>query len=305
MRDAFVNALLGHAYADKSIMLVTGDLGFGVLTEFSQKLPKQYINAGVAEQNMTGLSAGMALEGRNVFTYSIANFPTLRCLEQIRNDVLYHNASVNVVAVGGGFSYGALGMSHHAIEDVAIMRSLQGLRVLAPCDEVETIACAKQMVLEPSPTYLRLDKSKVPSTQEVTFVSGCLRQLREGKDVALIGYGGILAEAMLAANALEKCGITCSVFSAHTIKPFDSDTLLSLARDYDALVTLEEHVSIGGLASIAADVFLEAGIFPKRIARMCLPEAYSSIVGSQEYLRKCYGLDAVAIVERVRKLIGV
>lgn len=304
MRDAFVKALLAHAHADKRVMLVTGDLGFGVLTAFSLELPAQYINAGVAEQNMTGLSAGLALEGRNVFTYSIANFPTLRCLEQIRNDVLYHGASVNVVAIGGGFSYGSLGMSHHATEDVAIMRALPGMRVLAPCDELETVALVAQMVAEPAPTYLRLDKSKVAGAQGEPFVAGRLRQLRLGEHVALVGYGGIVTEAMSAAEVLERHGIRCSVYSAHTLKPFDSETLVRLAQQYGAMLTLEEHVPTGGLGSLAADTFVDAGTMPKRFARMCLPDAYSSIVGSQEYLRMRHGLDAPAIVARVRQLTG-
>ena len=304
MRDAFVKALLAHAHADKSVMLVTGDLGFGVLTAFSQELPAQYINAGVAEQNMTGLSAGLALEGRNVFTYSIANFPTLRCLEQIRNDVIYHGASVNVVAIGGGFSYGSLGMSHHATEDVAIMRALPGLRVLAPCDELETVALVAQMVAEPAPTYLRLDKSKVTAGQGEPFVAGRLRQLRRGEHVALVGYGGIVAEAMAAAEVLERDGIRCAVYSAHTLKPFDGETLVRLAQQYGAMLTLEEHVPTGGLGSLAADTFIDAGTMPRRFARMCLPDAYSAIVGSQEYLRMRHGLDAPAIVARVRQLTG-
>jgi transketolase len=304
MRDAFVKALLTHAHADKRIMLVTGDLGFGVLTRFSQELPAQYINAGVAEQNMTGLSAGLALEGRNVFTYSIANFPTLRCLEQIRNDVLYHGASVNVVAVGGGFSYGSLGMSHHATEDIAIMRALPGIRVLAPCDELETISLVEQMVTDPAPTYLRLDKSRVVSDQGDVFFQGRLRKLREGKQVAIIGYGGIVSEAITAAKILQRDGIDCAIYSAHTLKPFDRETLVKLAQEYETILTLEEHVPTGGLGSLAADVFVESGLVPRRFGRMCLPDVYSSIVGSQEYLRMRHGLDASAILTRVRELTG-
>ncbi|MEQ1806130.1 MAG: transketolase C-terminal domain-containing protein [Burkholderiaceae bacterium] len=303
MRDTFVKALLGHARADKRVMLVAGDLGFGVLTGFSKELPSQFINAGVAEQNMTGLSTGLALEGRNVFTYSIANFPTLRCLEQIRNDASYHNASVNVVAIGGGFSYGALGMSHHATEDIAIMRALPGLRVFAPCDEHETVAVVAQMIAEPAPTYLRLDKSKVAAGRGEALVPGRLRQLRDGDHVVLVGYGGIVAEILAAADALEGDGIRCAVFSAHTLKPFDGDTLLQLGQRYRAMLTVEEHVSIGGLGSLAADTFLDAGMMPKRFARVCLPDAFSSIVGSQEYLRMRHGIDAQAIVARVRQLM--
>jgi transketolase len=303
MRDAFVKALLLRAYSDKRVMLITGDLGFGVLTNYATDLPDQYINAGVAEQNMTGLAAGLALEGRNVFTYSIANFPTLRCLEQIRNDVLYHEASVNIVAIGGGFSYGSLGMSHHATEDIGIMRTLPGLRVFAPSDETETIALVDLMVEEPAPTYLRLDKSKAVALNAEAFVPGKLRQMRHGARVALVGYGGVVSEALTAADLLVTAGIDCAVYSAHTLKPFDRESLIKLALDYDALVTIEEHVPVGGLGSLAADTFLDAGTMPRRFARICLPDAYSSIVGSQEYLRMRHGLDAQGIVTRVRKLL--
>ena len=303
MRDAFVKAFLSHAQRDKRVMLITGDLGFGVLTDYASELPSQYINAGVAEQNMTGLAAGLALEGRNVFTYSIANFPTLRCLEQIRNDVLYHEATVNIVAIGGGFSYGSLGMSHHATEDVGIMRTLPGLRVLAPCDEIETIALVDQLISDPAPTYLRLDKSKAIAPAAESFVPGKLRQLHSGERVALIGYGGIVSEALIAAKLLSGAGIDCGVFSAHTLKPFDRESLINLATDYDAVVTIEEHVPTGGLGSLAADTFLDFGVMPRHFVRLCLPDAYSSIVGDQEYLRARHNLDANSIATRVRELL--
>jgi transketolase len=304
MRDTFVKALLEHARIDRNVLLITGDLGFGVLDTFSRDFPAQFINAGIAEQNMTGMAAGLALEGKNVFTYSIANFPTLRCLEQIRNDVVYHDASVNVVAVGGGFSYGSLGMSHHATEDIAIMRALPGLRVYAPCDELETRALVKQMIAQPAPTYLRIDKSKVTTYANKPFETNRLRQLMTGDKVAIVGYGGIVDEALKAAEQLATEGIKCSVYSAHTLKPFDSETLVQLARSNDVVVTVEEHLPTGGLGSLAADVFAEAGLLPSRFSRLCLPDSYSSIVGSQEYLRMRHQIDATAIAMRIRTLMG-
>ena len=299
MRDCFVRELYKHAVDNPRVMLITGDLGFGVLTQYSNDLPAQFINAGVAEQNMTGVATGLALEGRIVFTYSIANFPTLRCLEQIRNDVLYHDANVNVVAVGGGFSYGSLGMSHHATEDIAIMRALPGLRVFAPCDETETSGLVKHMIENPSPSYLRLDKSKVPQGGYEKFIKGRMRQMRDGSDVALVGYGGIVAEALTAAGILEVSGLSCAVYSAHTLKPFDSKTMIELAKRYRIIATIEEHVGAGGLGSLAAEAFIEAGVIPKHFVKICLPDAYSSIVGSQEYLRHRHFLDAESISKRL------
>src|SRR5213078_2569899 len=159
MRTAFFRALLELAAADERVNLVVGDLGFGVVEPFVERFPARFFNAGVAEQNMTGIAAGLALSGKTVFTYSIANFPTLRCLEQIRNDICYHAADVKIVSVGGGMAYGALGFSHFATEDLAIMRALPGLTVVAPGDPVEVKELLPQIVRHPGPVYLRLGRA--------------------------------------------------------------------------------------------------------------------------------------------------
>src|SRR6185436_4753277 len=181
MRDSFTARLEQLAAADPRIFLITGDLGFGVLDSFEKKFPRQFLNAGVAEQNMTGLATGLAIEGRTVFTYSIANFPTLRCLEQIRNDASYHDANVKIVAIGGGFSYGPLGMSHHATEDIAIMRSLP-ITVVAPGCDWEAAEATSAVAAAKGTCYLRLDKSGAEDTQHPgeEFVLGRSRMVRAG-----------------------------------------------------------------------------------------------------------------------------
>ena len=299
MRDIFVKELDAHAARDPAVMLITGDLGFGVLDRFARERPAQYINAGVAEQNMTGVAAGLALEGKTVFTYSIANFPTLRCLEQIRNDIAYHDANVKIVAIGGGFSYGALGMSHHATEDIAILRALPNIKVYAPCDAIETVAITGLLVNENGPAYFRLDKSKVTLDAPPEFVPGKLRCLRAGSDVSIVGYGGILAEAMKAATTLAGMGIECGVYSAHTLKPFDGASLCRLAATVPMLVTLEEHVQTGGLASLVSQELVNARLMPRFWSQIALPDSYSFIVGSQEYLRSRLGVDCAALVARI------
>ena len=158
MRDTFVRTLIELAKNNNNIELITGDLGFGVLKPYWEQLPNQFTNAGIAEQNMTTVAAGMALEGKTVFTYSIGNFPTLRCLEQIRNDCAYHKANVKVVCVGGGFVYGSLGMSHQATEDLAILRSLPDVVVMAPGDLVEAEEATKAIAAYPGTCYLRLGR---------------------------------------------------------------------------------------------------------------------------------------------------
>ena len=208
MRTAFIEALTRLAERDRRITLVVGDLGYGVVGEFARRLPGQFINAGVAEQNMTGLATGMAMCGKIVFTYSIANFPTLRCLEQIRNDACYHRADVKVVSVGGGLGYGPLGMSHHATEDLAILRTLPGLTVLSPGDPLETACAVEAIARAPGPCYLRLGRAGEPIVHPAppAFEVGKALVVRDGPDLTLIATGGMLAIAAGAAEALAREG---------------------------------------------------------------------------------------------------
>lgn len=306
MRDAFIARLTEIAEDDPRIMLITGDLGFGVLTEYATRFPKQFLNAGVAEQNMTGLAVGLAQEGRIVFTYSIANFPILRCLEQIRNDAAYHEVNVNVVSIGGGFSYGSLGMSHHATEDLAIMRAIPKVTVVSPGCLWEVQEATSACVRTPGVCYLRLDKSHAGRTnrQGETFELGKARLLRTGNDAAIIATGGILAEALQAADELKNEGLTCSVASVSCLKPLDTETLLEEVRRVKAVVTVEEHAVEGGLAGALCEACLENGVYPRRFARLGLRSEFSSIVGSQSYLRSRYGLDACAIKHKLHELMA-
>lgn len=305
MRDAFIQRLTEIATRDPRVTLITGDLGFGVLDQFSKKFPRQFINAGVAEQNMTGLAAGMALEGRVVFTYSIGNFSTLRCLEQIRNDACYHDANVKVVAVGGGFSYGALGFSHHATEDIAIMRALPNLTFFSPGDDWETREATEALVRAPGTGYLRLDRASSCDTQRAgeVFQPGKARVLREGKDLALVATGGILECALQAAEILQKKGIYCRVISVHTLKPLDTETLKAAALETGGIITIEEHSISGGLGGAVAESLLELGCPPRKFHRIGLRAGFSTVVGSQPFLRKFYGMDAASIAEKAGELL--
>lgn len=227
MRSAFVRSLMALAEEDKRVCLVTGDLGFGVVEPFAAKFPSQFVNAGVAEQNMTGIAAGMALCGKVVFTYSIANFPTLRCLEQIRNDACYHNADVKIVSVGGGLAYGALGASHHATEDIAVMRALPGMTVVAPGDPIEAETATRALVARAGPAYLRLGRSGEPLVHSdyVDFQIGKAVRVTDGDDVTLIATGTMLHATTQAAARLAREGIAARVLSMHTIKPLDVEAV--------------------------------------------------------------------------------
>lgn len=306
MRDTFIAQLKQRAVGDPRIMLITGDLGFGVFDRYREDCPKQFLNAGIAEQNMTMVATGMALEGRIVFTYSIGNFSTLRCLEQIRNDACYHNTDVKIVSIGGGFSYGALGISHHATEDLAIMRALPNMTVVAPCGLWEAKQATDALIDTPGTFFLRLDKSSgcdEPLQQEEVFRLGRARILKEGTDVAIIVTGGILGEVQKAADILEFAGVSVKIVSVHTIKPFDVGLVLDIAREIKTVVTVEEHTVIGGLGSAVAETLLDNGVQPKAFLRIGLGDRFSSMVGSQAYLRQQYGLDASAIAGKIRKLI--
>jgi transketolase len=307
VRDAFIGVLSELAPQHPELLLLTGDLGFGVLNDFISRFQRQYLNVGVAEQNMSGLAAGLALEGHSVFTYSIGNFPTLRCLEQIRNDICYHEANVKIVCIGGGMSYGPVGMSHHATEDLAILRSLPGMEVFSPCDLWEAREAARYLVSHRGPAYLRLDKSVAPVTvgSGETFQPGRIRTVREGLDATLIATGGILGEALLAADSLAECGVFCRVLSVHTIKPLDLETLAAAASETGGIVTVEEHTVDGGLGGAIAEALMECGAFPRFFARMGLRNTFSSVVGSQKYLRAIYCLDAASITRTVCTKIGI
>ena len=306
MRDQFIKRLGEISLNDPRIILITGDLGFGVLDGYRKQCPDQFINAGVAEQNMTGIATGMAMEGSIVFTYSIANFPTLRCLEQIRNDACYHRANVKVVSIGGGFSYGSLGISHHATEDLAIMRSLPDLTVVSPCGLWETREATKALVDMPGTCFLRLDKSfgnDSPVAEVEQFELGRARVLKKGTDISIIVTGGILEEVQQASYLLESNGISVQIISIHTVKPLDKETIIKAAKDTSMIVTVEEHTIHGGLGGAVAETLMDNNVYPHKFLRVALEAGFSSIVGSQKYLRKQYGLDAEAIVGKIRKLL--
>jgi transketolase len=289
------------------LLLLNGDLGFGVFNRFINEFPRQYLNVGVAEQNMSGLAAGLALEGHTVFTYSIGNFPTLRCLEQIRNDICYHSANVKVVCIGGGMSYGPVGFSHHATEDLAILRALPGMLVISPGDLWEAREATRFLVTHKGTAYLRLDKSSAPPTTlpGETFQAGKIRVVRKGSDVTLAATGGILGEALLAAEELAAEGIQCRVLSIHTVKPLDIDTLVSAASETAGIVSIEEHALDGGLGGAIAEALMDSGAYPGFLVRMGLRNTFSAVVGSQSYLRQVYSLDVASIAETVTNKLAI
>ncbi len=306
MRDTVIRELVNLAKEDKNIELITGDLGFGVLRPYWESVPNQFINAGIAEQNLTGVAAGMALEGKTVFTYSIANFPTLRCLEQIRNDCAYHKVNVNVICVGGGYVYGALGMSHHATEDIACLRALPEVAVICPGDPIEAGLAVRAIAKSGGTTYLRLGRGgeKRINTSLTDFVIGKAYQIRKAKDfskkAAVFSTGAILEETALACDMLEELGIGVEQYSFPTVKPIDRETIADVARRFDHIFTVEEHNIVGGFGSAVAETVAELGERVK-LHRLGINDFYCAEVGTQAYLRDVVGISARRIVESVGK----
>ena len=303
MRDTFVRTLVELAKQDKNIELITGDLGFGVLKPYYEAVPDQFTNAGIAEQNMTTVAAGMALEGKTDFTYSIGNFPTLRCLEQIRNDCAYHNANVKIVCVGGGFVYGSLGMSHQATEDLAILRALPDVVVMAPADLVEAEECTKALAKYPGTAYLRLGRGGEKRIHDKieNFQIGKAIKVHDGEKVAIFSTGAIFEEVTAAYDELKEKGFNPAVYTFPTVKPIDKETIEKVAREFDLIVTCEEHNIVGGFGSAVAEVLAEMKDKKAVLMRIGLNDEYSVRVGNQKYLRQQYGINNEAIVRKIEE----
>jgi transketolase len=301
VRDAFITRLAQRASENSRINLVVGDLGFGVVTDFAEAYPLQFLNAGVAEQSMIGIAAGMAAAGRKVFVYSIANFPTMRCLEQIRNDVCYHGLDVTIVSVGAGLAYGTLGYSHHAVEDIAVMRAFPGLTIYSPCDPLEVTAAVDAICETSGPTYLRLGKNREPVLHAAPpdVASGAPLLLRDGTDLTLFVTGAIAAVGLEAASVLESDhGVSVRVLSVPRIKPLDTGALVAAAVGTRGIATLEEHSVVGGFGSAVLEAFAADGVrLP--VLSLGLRDDVQSAVGSQEYLRNLAGLSVGEITERL------
>ena len=303
MRTAFVEGLSELAAENPNIVLITGDLGFGVLADFRERFPDQFLNVGVAEQNLASVAAGLALTGHIVFAYSIGNFPTLRCLEQIRNDICYHRANVKIVTIGGGLAYGSLGMSHHATEDIAILRVLPEMMVVAPGDPVETRKLLPQIMAHDGPAYLRLGRAgECPIiSPEATVELGKPTTVRSGSDLLLLTTGGMLPVAVGVADQLGKGGVSVRVASVHTLSPLNKSVIHSMLEAVPAIITCEEHSIYGGLGGCIAEVIAESDLNPT-FRRFGLNGRFAQGVGSQQYLRAHNQIGHEALLDLARSL---
>lgn len=298
MRIAFQRALARALKKDKNVVFITGDLGYSAFEPIRDNFPKQYLNAGVAEQNMMGVAAGMALAGKTVFAYSIATFASMRAFEQVRNDVVYHNLPVRVVGVGGGFSYGYMGVTHWALEDMAIMRALPNMAIVAPIDPLETEAVVDFAVRYRGPMYIRLGKvgEKNIFKKPPKFSLGKFSLFANKGDVAIFGAGPLTQNAFAAAAILRAKGINCRLIGASSVKPVDAALIKKIGAECRLVISLEEHNVIGGLGSAIAEVLAGNGL-RSTLIRLGAPDVYPALIGSQDYLRDKYGLspDKIAL----------
>ena len=302
MRNTLVKTLIELAEKDERIFVITPDLGFSVWEEFEEKFPERFLNVGIAEANAIGIASGLALCGKIVYVYSIVPFVTMRPFEQVRLDVAYMRTNVRLVGVGAGVTYGAQGVTHHAIEDIAIMRALPNMLVFSPCDPWEVEQGVKASIHYEGPIYFRLGKKGEPviTPEGTQFSFGKANVIKKGEDIYVLFTGNIADEVMELNILLEKEGISAEIVSMHTLKPFDYEYLEAILRKGKPIITVEEHNIIGGLGSIVAEYIAEAG-YSVKFRRLGIPDQYSHWVGGQKYLREKYGLRAYQLKKKILK----
>jgi len=292
LRTAFIDTLRELARIDDRIFLLTADMGYSVFETFRDEFPDRFLNTGIAEQNTIGIAAGLAARGKIVYVYSIIPFVTMRCFEQVRLDLAYNFMNVKLVGVGAGLTYGPLGSSHHALEDIAIMRSLPDMTVLCPGDPIETRELIKRSFEYEGPVYIRLGKNGEPKIHpdETRIEIGKSITVLEGNDLALITTSNMLETGKKWVEEWKQDGVNVSLISMPSLKPFDSSTVKNLIDKEIPIITLEEHSVIGGLGSIISQVIATTGK-PVKFQQIGINDKFSHVVGGHEFQRKKFMLD--------------
>lgn len=292
--DIFSKTLIKLAEQNRDVLVVTSDSrGSGKVTPFGKKFPEQIVEIGIAEQNLVGVSAGLASYGKKVFVVSPACFLTARALEQIKNDIAYSDHPVKVVGISAGVSYGALGTTHHSLHDFAVLQAINNIDIVAPADNFETVQAVRAAIHHPRPIYIRFGKKPMPNLHAsgTSFEIGKAIQLTPQNDhyaVAFIATGEAVAPTYLASQALAEQGIRSCVLSLHSIRPFDEEAVLHAAENSKVVVTVEEHSINGGLGSRVASFLMQAGVFrPLRIVG--IPDEHT-VTGSQQEIFQHYGI---------------
>ena len=303
MRNSFIKTLIRLARKNRDIYLLTADTGFTILERFKHSFPQRYLNVGLAESSMIGISAGLALNGKMVFCYGIVPFLTMRCFEQVRIDLCYQNLPVKLIGVGQGVTYGTAGATHHAIEDIALMRSLPGMTVICPGDPIEVEKAVSESLKLKGPSYIRLGKSgetNIHTGRDIEFTIGKGIRINRGDKLALIATGNMLPTAAWVLERLKRSGLNPELISMHTVKPLDRELIKDTAARCQIIATLEEHTVFGGLGSAVAEVIAENKL-PARLVKFGIPDKFVSESGSQDYLRESFGISDEKVFERLKK----
>jgi transketolase len=310
MRTTFVNELMKLAEKDERIVLITGDMGFSMFEKFKEKFPDRYYNAGIAEQNMVGMAAGLALRGKKPYVYSIIPFLIMRSYEQVRVDVCYHELDVKFIGSGGGVSYGHLGATHHATEDINLMRGLPNIEIIAPGDPYEAKNAVDKSYLNKKPTYIRLSKNKDPflhkNLKDEDFEIGKAICMKKSGNIAIISTSNMLNQAVEVSNELDNLGIKNSLYSFHTIKPMDKETLDKIFKNYKYIVTMEEHNVIGGLYGAIMEEYGKGVINDysiEKVLPIAINDKFSHHVGDQNNIRKYFGIDKDSVINKIKEIL--
>jgi transketolase len=302
MRNAFADELTRLGNDDPRIVMLSGDIGNKLFDKFRAAHPKRFFNCGVAEQNMMGVAAGLAMSGLRPIAYTITPFVTTRCLEQIRTDACYHEVPVTVVSVGAGLAYAGLGPTHHACEDISFLRSIPNMIVVCPGDAFEVRAALRAALKQEKPVYIRMGKKGEPVVHKAVperFAIGKALTITEGRDICLLSTGNMLPETIKAADALHAKGFSTEVVSFHTVKPLDTTYLTAAFAKFRLIASIEEHSLIGGLGAAIAEWVIDNRIMTRALMRFGTPDAFFKQSGEQEFAREVLGLTGHQIAHRI------
>ena len=304
MRLTIFSALHKIMQQDRNVVLLTGDVGAIAMDDIRADFPDRCINVGIAEGNMMGVAAGMAMSGKIVFTFTMIPFATMRCYEQLRVDVCLHNLPVKVIGVGAGLDYSTLGPTHHGLEDIALMRSLPGMQIFSPCDDTQAMAFCRMAYSSTGPFYIRLDRDGQPlvySDSQKDFSQG-LNILKKGKDLFIIATGKMVLTALSVTEGLSKHAVNAGVIDIFRIKPLNKELLLKIIGNSQYVVTLEEHSIIGGVGSAVAEVLAE-NCNSAKLIRLGLPDDFCRRYGTRQFLQSDIGIDAEGIIKTLSEML--
>lgn len=303
-RQVICDTLMELAKDDKDIYVLTSDSrGSASMTNFANEYPKQFVEVGIAEQNLVGIAAGLATTGKKCFAASPACFLTMRSIEQVKVDVAYSNTNVKLIGISGGVSYGALGMSHHSLQDIAVMRAIPNMDIFLPADRFETEKLVRELVKYDKPAYIRIGRNPVDDVYESTdfdFEIGKANVMREGKDITIIATGETVKPAIEASDELKELGIKCRVLNMHTIKPLDEEAIIKAAKETGHIITVEEHSIYGGLGAAVSEVVVQNAPVPMKIVGI---KDEAAITGTSKEIFNYYGLSKENLVKLAKELI--